>query len=45
MTSGFSNRWGVPALGALMSVILLGTIQQGKAAETGEEIFGSLCAA
>jgi mono/diheme cytochrome c family protein len=28
-----------------MSVIWLGPVQQGKAAETGEEIFQSLCAA
>ncbi len=45
MISGFSNRWGVPALGVLMSVILLGPIQHGKAAETGEEIFQDFCAA
>ncbi len=45
MITGFSKRWGIPALGVLMSVILLGPIQQGKAAETGEEIFQSLCAA
>ncbi len=45
MITGFSKRWMVPALGVLMSVIWLGPIQQGKAAETGEEIFGSLCAA
>ncbi len=45
MIIGFSKRWGVPALGFLMSVILLGPIQHGKAAESGEEIFQSLCAA
>ncbi len=45
MITGFSKRWGIPALGVLMSVIWLGPIQHGKAAETGEEIFQSLCAA
>ncbi|MDK1022166.1 MAG: cytochrome c [Candidatus Hydrogenedentes bacterium] len=45
MISGFSNRWGIPALGILMSVIWLAPIQHGKAAETGEEIFQSYCAA
>jgi cytochrome c551/c552 len=45
MITGFSKRWGIPALGVLMSVIWLGPIHQGKAAETGQEIFQSLCAA
>jgi mono/diheme cytochrome c family protein len=45
MITGFSKRWWVPALGVLMSVIWLGPIKHGKAAETGQEIFQSLCAA
>ncbi len=45
MIAGFSKRWGVPVLGVLMSFIWLGPIHHGKAAETGEEIFRSLCAA
>ncbi len=42
---GFAEKWAVPALGVLMSIILSGPIPQSKAAETGEEIFGNLCAA
>ncbi len=45
MIIGFSKRWRVPALGVLMSVIWLGPIQHGKAAEAGQEIFQDLCAA
>ncbi len=45
MITGFSKRWRVPALGALMIVIWLGPIEQGKAAESGQEIFESNCAA
>jgi mono/diheme cytochrome c family protein len=45
MITGFSKRWRVPALGVLMIVIWLGPINQGKAAETGQQIFQSLCAA
>lgn len=45
MITGFSKRWGIPALGVLMSVVWLGPIHHGKAAETGQEIFQSLCAA
>ena len=45
MISGFSTRWVMPALGLLMSVLWLAPIQHGKAAETGEEIFQSYCAA
>jgi cytochrome c5 len=45
MITGFSKRWGIPALGILMSVVWLGPIHHGKAAETGKEIFESLCAA
>jgi mono/diheme cytochrome c family protein len=45
MITGFSKIWRIPALGILMSVIWLGPIQQGSAAETGEEIFQSVCAA
>ncbi len=45
MITGFSKTWGIPALGFLMSVIWLGPSHHAKAAETGEEIFQSLCAA
>ncbi len=45
MITGFSQRWGIPAIGVLMSVIWLGPIHHAKAAEAGEEIFQSLCAA
>ena len=45
MFTGFSKRWRVPALGVLMFVIWLGPIKQGKAAETGQEIFLNNCAA
>ena len=45
MITGFSKRWGIPAIGVLMSVIWLGPIHHAKAAEAGEEIFQSLCAA
>jgi mono/diheme cytochrome c family protein len=45
MITGFSRKWRIPALGILMSVVWLAPIQNGKAAENGEEIFQSLCAA
>ncbi len=45
MTPESSKRWKVPALVVLMSVIWLGPIHHGEAAENGEEIFQSLCAA
>ena len=45
MITGFSKRWRVPALGVLMIVVWLGPIKHGKAAETGQQIFQSLCAA
>jgi len=45
MITGFSKRWRVPALGALIILTWLGPISQGKAAETGQQIFQSLCAA
>ncbi len=45
MITGFSRRWRVPALGVLMCVIWLGPTKHGKAAETGQQIFQSQCAA
>ena len=45
MITGFSKRWRVSALGVLMIVVWLGPIKHGKAAETGQQIFQSLCAA
>jgi cytochrome c551/c552 len=45
MISGLSKRWRIPALGILVSVVWLVPIQHGKAAEIGEEIFQSVCAA
>ncbi|MCH8136776.1 MAG: cytochrome c, partial [Proteobacteria bacterium] len=45
MISGFSDRWWILGLGILMSVIWLTPIHHGKAAEDGEEIFQSYCAA
>ncbi len=45
MITGFSKRWRVPASGVLMIVICLGLIKQGEAAETGQQIYQSLCAA
>ncbi len=43
--TGFSKRWRVPALGVLIAVIWLAPIEQGNAAETGQEIFQNNCAA
>ncbi len=45
MISGLSKRWRIHALGILVSVVWLVPIQHGKAAEIGEEIFQSVCAA
>ena len=45
MITEFSNKWQVPALGILMIVIWMGPIKHGKAAETGQQIFESRCAA
>ena len=45
MNTEFPNGWRVPALGVLMIVIWLGPIKHGKAAETGQQIFQSRCAA
>ena len=45
MITGFFKRWRVPALGALIILFWLGPIDQAKAADTGQQIFQSLCAA
>ncbi len=45
MITGISKRWWVPALGALTAVILLGPAKHGRAAETGQQVFQSQCAA
>ncbi len=45
MITGFSKRWRVPALGVLIAVIWLAPIEQGNAAETGQEIFQNNCSA
>jgi cytochrome c2 len=45
MTAGFRGNWRVQTLGALMIVIWLGPINQAKAADTGQQIFQSKCAA
>ena len=45
MITGFSNGWRVPALGVLMIVAWLAPINHGEAAQTGKEIFQSVCAA
>ncbi len=44
MTTGFSIRWRVPALGVLMIVTWLAPIKLGIAAETGQQIFQDICA-
>ena len=44
MITGFSKKWRISALGILMGAIWLWPIQQGNAAETGEDIFQSVCA-
>jgi mono/diheme cytochrome c family protein len=45
MITGFSKRWWVPALGVLMIIIWLGPSKHGKAAEAGQQLFQSRCAA
>ncbi len=45
MITGFSKRWRVPALGALIILFWLGPINQAKAADSGQQIFQSLCTA
>ncbi len=45
MITGFSKKWRVPVLGVVLAVIWLGPTGQGKAAETGQEIFQDNCAA
>ena len=45
MITGFSKRWRIPVSGILMIVFWLVPVKQGEAAETGQEIFQSLCAA
>ena len=44
MTTGFSIRWRVPALGVLMIVTWLAPIKLGIAAETGQQIIQDICA-
>jgi cytochrome c2 len=45
MITGFSKVWRVPALGTLAIIVLLGSSEQGMAAQTGQEIYQSLCTA
>ncbi|MAG22639.1 MAG: cytochrome c [Nitrospinaceae bacterium] len=45
MITGFSKKWRVPALGFLMIAVWLGPTNHSKAAETGQQIFQSLCTA
>ncbi len=45
MTTGFSRLSRIPALAVLMIVVWLGPTKHGTAAETGQEIFQSNCAA
>ncbi len=45
MMTGFSKVWRVPALGTLAIIVLMGSIEQGMAAQTGQEIYQSLCTA
>lgn len=45
MITGLSKRWRVPALGALTIIVWLGPIKHVEAAETGQQIFDSKCAA
>ncbi|MDP7518397.1 MAG: cytochrome c [Arenicellales bacterium] len=40
-----SKRWRLPGLTALMTVICLGSIQSSQAAQSGEQVFQSLCTA
>lgn len=45
MNSRFFKRWRVPTLGILMIVIWLGPINHSEAAESGQQIFQTLCTA
>ena len=45
MITRFSKRWQVPALGVLMIVTYMAPIKHVNAAETGQQIFESRCAA
>ena len=45
MITWFSEKWRTSALGVLVIAIWLGPTNHGKAAETGQEIFQSLCTA
>ena len=45
MITWFSEKWRASALGVLVIAIWLGPTNHGKAAETGQEIFQSLCTA
>ncbi len=45
MITEFSKKRRVPALEIFLVVILLGPIEHGKAAESGQEIFQSTCTA
>jgi len=45
MITGSSKKWRVPALGVLVIVTWLGPIKHGEAADTGQQIFQSLCTA
>lgn len=44
MITGFSNRWRISTLGILMVAVWLGQIKDGRATETGEQIFQQTCA-
>ncbi len=45
MITGFLKRWQVPAYAVFMIVICLGPIKHGEAADSGQQIFQSLCTA
>jgi mono/diheme cytochrome c family protein len=45
MTIGLATIWRIAALAILITVFWLGPIKHGDAAETGQEIFKSKCAA
>ncbi len=45
MITGLSRRWRGPALGIVVLVFWLGPIKYTEAAETGQQIFQSKCAA
>lgn len=38
-----TGRWRLPALGALLMVVWLGPVQNSKAADSGEQVFQSIC--